>query len=158
MGSGVLPPTTDIFGNPFEIDEALWQSFTVKSLGDEEVNGVIAEHLEIEVDLKALWDQIIREFNEQLGGTLTLSPEETNEAWEVISQGLEIKTFDAWIDHQGYLRKAVLAMAFGLPESLDSRTVIEFEMEMNLYDYDQDIIIELPAEYEEFPELFGFQP
>ncbi len=68
------------------------------------------------------------------------------------------KTFDAWIDHQGYLRKAVLAMAFGLPESLDSRTVIEFEMEMNLYDYDQDIIIELPAEYEEFPDLFGFQP
>ena len=45
-------------------------------------------------------------------------------------------------------------MAFELPESLDSRTVIEFKMEMNLFDYGQDIIIELPAEYEEFPDLF----
>jgi hypothetical protein len=140
------------------MDEVFWQFFDVKSLGDEEVNGVVAEHLVIEVDLQDFWDQLSNEWNEQFAGNMMLSPEETDEAWEVISQGLEVKTFDAWIDHQGYLRKAVLAMAFRLPESLDSRTVIEFEMEMILYDYDQDIIIELPAEYEEFPDLFGFQP
>jgi len=156
MGSEVIPSSTELFGNPFDMDEALWQSFTVKSLGDEEVNGVVAEHLEIEVDLKDLWDQLIDELNEQLGGTLTLSPEETNEAWEAIGQGLEIKEFDAWIDHQGFLRKAVLALNIGLPESSDS-TVIEFEMEINLFDYGEDIIIELPAEYEDLSSLFGLQ-
>lgn len=135
---------------------ALWQSFTVKSLGDEEVNGVVAEHLEIEVDLKELWDQLIHELNDQLGGTLSLPPEETDEAWKVISQGLEIKESDVWIDHEGYLRKAVLALAFGLPDSLD-KSVIEFEMEINLFDYGEDIIIELPAEYEDVSSLFGAQ-
>ena len=156
MGSEIIPSSTELFGNPFDMNEALWQSFTVKSLGDEEVNGVVAEHLEIEVDLKDLWDQLIDELNQQLGGTLTLSPEETNEAWEAISQGLEIKEFDAWIDHQGFLRKAVLALNIGLPESSDS-TVIEFEMEINLFDYGEDIIIELPAEYEDLSSLFGLQ-
>jgi hypothetical protein len=156
MGSEVLPSSTELFGNPFAMDEALWQSFTVKSLGDEEVNGVVAEHLEIEVDLKVLWDQLIQELNEQLGGTLTLSPEETDEAWEIIGQGLKIKEFDAWIDHEGYLRKAVLDLSFGLPESLDG-TVLEFEMHINLFDYGEDIIIELPAEYEDVSSLFGTQ-
>ncbi len=156
MGSEVIPSSTELFGNPFAMDDALWQSFTVKSLGDEEVNGVVAEHLEIEVDLKDLWDQLIHELNAQLGGTLSLSPEETDEAWKVISQGLEIKEFDAWIDHEGYLRKALLALAFGLPESSDSN-VFEFEMEINLFDYGEDIIIELPAEYEDVSSLFGNQ-
>ena len=47
-------------------------------------------------------------------------------------------------------------MGFGLPDSLDS-TVLEFEMELNLFDYGEDIIIELPAEYEEALTLSGLQ-
>ena len=60
------------------------------------------------------------------------------------------------IDHGGYLRKAVLALTFGLPEPLDS-SVFEFEMDINLFDYGEDIIIELPAEYEDVSSLFGTQ-
>ena len=88
-----------------------------------------------------------------------LSPAESQEAFEAISQGLEIKQSDAWIDHDGYLRKAVLALAFGLPDSQNSAgnsNVMEFEMELNLFDYGEDIIIELPAKYEEVTTLFGF--
>ena len=156
MGGEVIPSATELFANPFAMDQAVWQSFTVKSLGNEEVNGVVAEHLEIEVNIKDLWDQLINQLNRQFGGDIKLSPEETDEAWKVISQGLEIKQFDAWIDHEGYLRKAVLALAFGLPESLDS-TVLEFEMELNLFDYGEDIIIELPPEYEDVSKLLGAQ-
>ncbi len=87
---------------------------------------------------------------------MLLSPKETDEAWEAISQGLEIKKFDAWIDHEGYLRKAVLALAIGLPESPAS-SGMEFEMELNLFDYGEDIVIQLPAKYEEVQTMLRLQ-
>ncbi len=52
MGSEAIPSGTELFANPFVMDEVFRQSFTVKSLGDEEVNGVVAEHLVIEVNLQ----------------------------------------------------------------------------------------------------------
>ena len=66
-----------------------------------------------------------------------------------ITQAVDIRTLDIWIDSRGYTRKARLDIGIEVPGITDS-TALEMKMEMNISDYGEAIVIELPEEYEEF--------
>ena len=156
FAGGPMPLTeanSELFMSPLPLEEIPWQAFSVRSLGDEQVNGVVAEHLIIEIDLQDYWEQLSEEWKEQFTSSFMSSPGQADYVVEEMLQLVEIKDIHVWMDSQGYLRKAIFAMEVEAPTSLDI-TVVKLEMEMNLFDYGEEIIIELPEEYEDFLSLF----
>ena len=158
MGSTAWPAmgaNPDLLANPFDLDEVPWHSITVRSLGQEEVNGAVAEHLSLEIELEAFWQELGDQWQQQFSEGMMMSGERTDAAWQLMSQGLDIRTFEVWIDSSGYTRKALIDIGFEVPGFVGSTTL---DLEMNLSDFGEDIAIALPTRYEEFPSLFGYDP
>ena len=128
LGTGLL---SDLFPS----GETPWELYTVESLGSEEVDGVEAQRISIRPniqDLIGLLDQDKRqEFLQSQfpGGGLT----------DELLQQMALKGLEEWIDDEGYTRRREMELV------VDEETSTKVDMRM--FDFNEDIVIELPKEY-----------
>ena len=110
----------------------------MESLGYEEIDGVGTERLSIGMDFKQIWERLGKDTKSQFSETFSLGGLGSRPAMA----DLELKRFEVWIDGEGYNRRTVMDMALG-----DETTMA---MEILMSDFNQDINIELPQNYQEF--------
>ncbi len=129
----------DLLWSFYTMDELGWDMFSVRSLGMEEIDGTKVEHLEVDVDLQRMWEQLAEESGDLFGSMFTgemMAP--VREMGEQMEFGLEL-----WVDNRGYARRTDMHMLLGGEMAVD--------MIMRLYDIDEDIVVKLPRDYTEVP-------
>ena len=72
IGQGDLSALeVDLLGGFYSMDELGWDMFSVRSLGMEEIDGTTVEHLEVDVDIQRMWDQLAEESGDVFGSMFT---------------------------------------------------------------------------------------
>ena len=104
---------TDLFQGIFDDHEIPWEVVTVETLGWEEIGGVKAEHLQIQVDLLALMRAQLQEFREEVIGQEVPVDEMFAEILEEQAALLPEFNVEVWVDEQYIARKQSMRMAMG---------------------------------------------
>jgi len=123
--------SVDFFGNLIPQEEIPWETYQAKSLGQEDLAGSPAEHLEIGADLQDMWKQL----DEAERGKFILSRVLMVEPQELFDR-TEVDTMGFWIDDLGYVRR--MHMSMGLSKGMS------IELEMIGADFGEDIEITIP--------------
>ncbi|MGD9117550.1 MAG: hypothetical protein PVJ08_02300 [Dehalococcoidia bacterium] len=134
---------------PLEQQLALWEgAVEVKSLGSETVNGVECYVYQIKPDMEALSDMLAQE-------TSGMGMEDFMDfgQFDLADMFTELSVKE-WLAQDSYLPmkmevKIVMEVSadeFGVTDSDFSEATIDVEVNMNLYDYNQPVSIELPPE------------
>jgi hypothetical protein len=143
---------------PLEQHLELWEgAVEVKSLGNETVNGVDCYVFEIKPDMAVLSDMLAQETSGMGMDLMDFSQFDLSDMF----QELSVKE---WLAQDSYLPmkmeiKVVVEMSadeFGDTGGDFDKMTIDVEVNMNLYDYNQPVSIELPPEAleaEEMPEM-----
>ena len=123
--------SVDFFGNLIPQEEIPWETYQAKSLGQEDVAGYPAEHLEIGADLQEMWNQLDESEREKfiLSRVLMVEPQDLFDRTEVDTMGF-------WIDDLGYVRRMHMSMSLSEGMSID--------LDMIGSDFGEDIDIAVP--------------
>ena len=132
------------FFDIFPAGEVPWDLYTVETLGREDVDGVPTEHLSVQADFQELWNRIGEERRRNLTQALAGPAGGFGHSNEPFDQ-VEVKRVDIWIDDQGYARRTLMEMELG---------ELGIKMDIRAFDFNQDILVELPQDFEEFPSAF----
>ena len=126
------------YNNLFPSEEIPWELYNVELLGSQEIDGVATQHLSIGIDFNQIWKRLGKDTKSQLSEVFSLGGLGTQPALAE----LELKRLEVWIDGEGYNRRTVMEMALG-----DETTM---GMDIRMSDFNQEITIELPQNYQEF--------
>lgn len=134
-----------LFTNPldfsnsfFPTDDVPWELYTVTSAGNERIDGVRTEHLKIQVDFQELLKSLTEEQKTRIaqlsGSGGGLAPDELDQ--------IDITTMEFWIDDKALTRRMVMQM--------DMADGVSLDIDMRMFDFNQDIRIKPPKDYSEF--------
>lgn len=126
------------YDNLFPSEDIPWELYTVELLGSEPIDGVGTQHLSIAMDFKEIWERLGKDTKSQFSGVFSLAGLGSQPA----PADLELKRLEVWIDEEGYNRRTVMEMALGDESSM--------AMDMRMFDFNQDITIELPQNVQKF--------
>jgi hypothetical protein len=146
-------PSSTFDHNPFldlfEGDDIPWEIVSVDALGLEDVRGVKAEHLRVQVDFSALMQAEMQEFQGEMGDQEAAM----SDLFEALTALVPAVDLEMWVDQQGFVRKQHMQMSMG--------TLMGVTIDLEMFDINEDIVIDLPADYVEsseplsIPELRG---
>ena len=143
----------DYFGaRLFPDDDVPWELHTVESLGREELDGVPTERLSVQVDFPKYIEQLDDEDLGQLLEAVELSGALSDLAGlqELMDQ-MALLGMEVWIDDEGYTRRTLMEVEMALLGGEISTSI-----DMRMFDFDEEIQIELPEDYQELPAFPGF--
>ena len=130
------------FFDIFPAEEVPWDLYTVDSLGREHVDGVWTEHLSVQADFQELWNLFGEEGKRNLTQVLAGPAGGRGDPDQLLDE-VKVKGIDIWIDDQGYARRMIMEMELG-----ELGTI---KIDMRAFDFNEDIRVELPQDFEEFP-------
>jgi hypothetical protein len=125
-----------------------WELYQPESLGREGLDGITTERIRLQVDLQKVWERLDERQKQQFvqrvaPGRGTGSPKDL----EGMLQQMRMDRIEVWIDGQGFTRRITMEMSLGGTPSI--------RMDLRMFDLNQDIIVELPKEYQELPAIPG---
>ena len=126
------------YNNLFPSEDIPWELYNVEFLGSEETDGVATEHLSIAMDFNQIWERLGKDTKSQFSEVFSLGGLGSQPALAE----LELKRLEVWIDGEGYNRRTVMEMAL--------TDVTTMAMDIRMSDFNQEITIELPQNYQEF--------
>ena len=127
----------NLFQGMFDGGDVPWEFVIVEALGMEDVRGVQAEHLRIQVDFTAMMQAQIQQLQEEMGGQEAAM----SELFEGLFSLLPAIDLEMWVDGQGYVRKQRMQTTMG--------TEMAVTMDAEIFDFNEEIVIELPTDYVE---------
>jgi len=126
------------YNNLFPSEDIPWTLYNVEFLGSEDTDGVATERLSIEMDFNQILERLGKDTKSQLSEVLSLG----GLGFQPALAELELKKLEVWIDDKGYNRRTVMEMALGADSTM--------AMDIRMSDFNQDITIDLPQNYQEF--------
>ena len=132
-------PRMSLFKSFFSAEDLPWELYRVDSAGREKIDGAQTEHLNIQVDFKELWGSLDSREKDQFAQAFAVPGLEIGEIFEET----EVRGMEVWIDDRGFQRRATVDMLLG--------DFMSMKMDMRMFDFDQDIRIELPKDYSVLP-------
>ncbi len=140
--AGVPSSTFDhnLFLGLFYDEDIPWEFVTVEALGLEDIRGVKAEHLRVQADFSALMQAEMQEFQGEMGDQEAAM----SDLFEALTALVPAVDMEMWVDQQGFVRKQHMQMTIG--------TLMAAIMDVELFDINSDIAIDLPADYVESEE------
>jgi uncharacterized protein YjbI with pentapeptide repeats len=128
-----LASSIDFFGNLLPQGEVPWEIYDVRSLGEEAVEDVQVQRLEIQSDFREIWEHVEEPRRNQfiLSRILGIAPEE-------LFQQTEADKMELWIDERGYVHQMSIDMVLTGGRSLRVR--------MRGYNFDENIMVRIPTD------------
>ena len=135
---------TNFFQSLFPTEEIPWEIVTVESLGSEVLDGTPTEHLRIGMDFQQYVDSLDLEALEQVPQAIAAGVIAGEAAdFERLLDGVAVQSLEVWVDGDGYTHR--MYMDYSVPSQGD------IQLDMRMFDHGQDIRIEVPTSFQEFP-------
>jgi hypothetical protein len=124
-----LPSSTfdhNSFLDLFDDDDIPWEFVYVDALGMEDIRGVKAEHLRVQVDFSALMQAEVQEFQGEMGGQEAA----LSDLFEALTALVPTVNLEMWVDQQGFVIKQRMQMAMG--------TLMSATIDLEMFDINED--------------------
>lgn len=138
-----LPSSTfdsNLFLDLFKDEDIPWEYISVEALGQEDIHGVSAEHLQVRVDFQALMQAQMQELQEGMGEQEAAM----SELFQALTALIPPVELELWVDQQGFVRKQHMQMSMG--------TEIAVTVNVEIFDINEEVVIDLPQDFVETDE------